>query len=102
MEKVLKNLLFSHSIWTIFFEVFKTYQEQFIFLCDHCFPRMVWSRLKLILSKVKIRMTKIFALGEEYEIGGRVKLKSDKIEKIFTWPIPQDQIANKDGANQRN
>ena len=38
-------------------------------------------------------MTKIFALGEEYEIGGRVKLKSDKIDKILTWPIPQNQTA---------
>ena len=44
-----------------------------------------------MLSKVKIEMIKIFVLGEKHEIGGRVKLKSDKIEKILTWPIPQDQ-----------
>lgn len=52
-----------------------------------------------MLSKVIIRMTKIFALGEEQEIGGRVKSKPDIIEKIFTWPVPQDQIVNRDGVN---
>ena len=38
-------------------------------------------------------MTKIFALREEYEIGGRVRLKPDKIEKILTWLVSQDQTA---------
>ena len=26
-------------------------------------------------------------------MGGRVRLKSDKIEKILIWPVTQDQIA---------
>ena len=46
-----------------------------------------------MLSKVKIGMTKIFALGEEHEIDERVRLKPDKIEKIPTWSVPQDQTA---------
>lgn len=75
------------------FGAFKTYQEQYIYLRDHFFPRMVWFKLRLAFSKLKIGMTKIFALGEEHEIGGRVRLKPDKIEKILTWPIPQDQTA---------
>lgn len=54
---------------------------------------MVWFRLKLALLKLKIDMIKIFALGEKYEIGRRVRLKSDKIEKILIWPIPQNQRA---------
>ena len=66
------------------FEVFKTYEKQLIFLHNHFFLCMVWSRLKLILSKLKIGMTKIFALGEEYEIGEKIRLKPDKIEKILT------------------
>lgn len=37
-----------------------------------------------MLSKIKIGMTKIFALGEEYKIGGRVRLKTDKMKKILT------------------
>ncbi len=44
---------------------------------------MVWSRLKLMLSKVIIRMIKIFALGEKYEIDGRVRLKPDKNPEIL-------------------
>ena len=55
------------------FGVFKIHQEQYIFLHDHFFPCMVWFQLKLMLSKVKKGMIKIFALGEEYEIGGRVR-----------------------------
>ena len=38
-------------------------------------------------------MTKIFVLKKEYKIRGRIRLKSDKIEKILTWPIPKDQTA---------
>ncbi len=77
------------------FRAFKTYQEQYIFLRDHFFTLMVWSRFKLILSKLKMEMTKILALGKEHEIGGRVRLKPDKIEKIFTLPISQDQTSVK-------
>ena len=44
---------------------------------------MIWFQLKLMSSKIKIDMIKIFALGEEYRIGGRVRLKSNKIEKIL-------------------
>lgn len=54
---------------------------------------MIWSWLKLILSKVKIKMTKIFVLGEKYKIGGKIILKLDKIKKIFTWLVLQNQIA---------
>ena len=54
---------------------------------------MVWSKLKLILSKLKIRMTKIFTLRKEHEIGGRRRMKPDKIEKVFAWPVPPDQTA---------
>lgn len=42
-----------------------------------------------MLSKVKTEMTsKIFVLGVEYKIGRKVRLKSDKIEKILFWLIP--------------
>ena len=44
-----------------------------------------------MLSKVKIGMIKIFALGKEHEIDRRVRLKPDKIEKILTRPVPRDQ-----------
>ena len=40
-------------------------------------------------------MTKIFALEKEYEIGGKIRLNADKILKILTWPVPQDQTAVK-------
>ena len=36
-------------------------------------------------------MTKIFALEKEYEIEEKIRLKLDKIEKILTWPVSQDQ-----------
>ena len=77
------------------FGIFKTYQEQCIFLHNHFFLHIVWSKLKLILSKLKIEMTKIFTLEEEHKIGGRIRLKPDKIEKILAWLVPQDQTAIK-------
>lgn len=64
-----------------------------MFLLDHFFPRMVWSKLKLAFSKFKMGITKIFILGKEYEMGGKIRLKSDKIKNILTWLISQDQIA---------
>ena len=66
------------------FGVFKIYKKQRIFLRDHFFLCMVWSKLKLMLSKLKIGMTKIFALREEHEIDRRVRLKLNKIKKILT------------------
>ena len=44
-----------------------------------------------MLSKLKIGMTKLLLLEKEHKIGGRVRLKPDKIEKILTWPVTQDQ-----------
>ena len=43
-----------------------------------------------MLSKVKIGITKIFVLGGEYEIGGRVRFKPAKIIKILTLPISEN------------
>ena len=36
-------------------------------------------------------MTNIFVLGEKHKIDGRIKLKLDKIEKIFAWSVFQNQ-----------
>ena len=86
--KTTKNIASFAFYMDDIFEVFKTYKKQLIFLHDYFFPRMVWSRLKLMLSKLKIGMTMIFALEEEHKIDKRVRLKPDKIKKILMWPVP--------------
>ena len=53
---------------------------------------MIWAKLKLLLLKPKVGITKIFALREEYKIGERVRLKPNKIFSILNWPVSQDQI----------
>lgn len=53
---------------------------------------MVWSKLKPMLSKLRIDITKIFALEEEYEVDRKLRLKSDKIEKILIWLVLQNQM----------
>lgn len=73
------------------FGAFKMHQEQFIFLYDLFFLCKVWAWLKFKLSKLTIEMTKIFALGKEDKIDKKVKLKPNKIKKIFICPISQDQ-----------
>lgn len=70
------------------FKALKTYQKRYIFLHDHFFPYIVWFKLKLVFSKLKIEMTKIFALKKKHKIGGRIRLKLEKSEKTFTWLIP--------------
>lgn len=54
---------------------------------------MVWSKFKLILLKLKIRVTKIFALEKEHKIGEKIKLKLEKIEKILIRTVSQNQTA---------
>ena len=49
----------------------------------------------MVFSKLKIRMTKVFFLGEEHKIGEKVRLKPDKIGKILIWLVPQDQTVVK-------
>lgn len=74
-------ILFAFYINNIF-EVFKTYQEPYVFLYSYFFSNMIWFKLKLILSKVKIGITKIFILREKYKIGKKNGIKPNKIEKI--------------------
>lgn len=73
------------------FEAFKTYQKYYILLYDHFFLHISWYRLELILSKLKISLTKIYALEEEHTIKKRIRLKLNKFEKIMIWPILQDE-----------
>lgn len=65
------------------FETFKTYKKQLILRFDHFFLCMILSKLKFAFSKLKIDMTKIFALEEKHEIERRISLKPDKIEIIL-------------------
>ena len=67
-----------------------SWEEQYQFLEYHFFPRFLWSRLKLSLSKLRIGMTSIKALGETHEVGGRVRIRPEKVEKILNWPKPQN------------
>ena len=69
--------------------------KKIFFLHDHFFPHKVWCKLKLTLTKLKIEMTKIFTLGEEYEISRKIRLKPGKNEKILPCLVPQDQTAIK-------
>lgn len=84
------TVLFTFCIDDIF-GASKTYKEQLIILHNHFFSYIVWSKLRFGLSKLKLGITKIFILGEKYEIGGKVRLMPDEIGKILTWSISQDQ-----------
>lgn len=69
------------------FRSFKTYQKQYIFSHDHFILCIVLTKLKLVFFKLKIRIINIFMLEKEHKIDKKIKLKLDKIEKIFTWLI---------------
>lgn len=51
---------------------------------DYFYPHMLWFNLNLVFSKLKIGINKIFTLKEENKMSGKIKLKPDKLEKIFT------------------
>ena len=89
-DKITKNSTSPVFYMDDIFGAFNIYPEQYIFLYDHFFMPMVWSKLKLLWLKLKIGITKIFTLGEENKTGGKVRLKPDKIEKILNWPVCQD------------
>lgn len=65
------------------FMAHSSYQEQFNFLRDHLFPRLLWVGLKLSFSKLKLFTDMVTALEEDHEVGGRVSLKSSRIIKIL-------------------
>ena len=91
-KKTAKNTALLVFYMNNIFRAFNTNQEQYIFLRNYLFQSIVWSKLKRLFSKLKIRINKIFALGKEHKIGGKIRLKLDKIGKILLWLVPQDQI----------
>ena len=60
------------------------------FLSHHLISRLLWARLCLLMSKVKIGMDRILALGETHEIGGHLSVKLERGKLILEWPTPQN------------
>lgn len=46
-------------------------------------------RARSFLSKVKIGLDKILALGEIHEAGGKISVKPETVRTMLEWPIPQ-------------
>lgn len=83
-RKIAKNIASLTFYKDNAFETFKIYQKKYIFLHDHFFLYIIWFKLNLEFSRLKIRITKIFALEKLYKIDRRIKLNLDNIGKIFT------------------
>ena len=67
-----------------------SFEEEYYFLKDHFFPRILWSQMKISLKKLKVGMTQIKALGQMHKIGGVLNIKQEAIDIIKNWPRPQD------------
>ena len=86
-RKTTKNSAFFAFYMDNILGAFKSHQKQSILLYNHCFLCIVRFGLKFMLPKIKIMMIRIFALEIKHNIGRKVRLKLDKIEKIFIWPV---------------
>lgn len=73
------DMLPAHSCW----------RDHWYFIKNHLLPRLLWARLRLSPSKVKLGMDKILALGEMHMAGGLVAPKPERVRKILDWPVPQ-------------
>ena len=62
------------------------------YLRFHFFPRLEWARLKLFFKKLKLWCIKIKVLGIIHEIGGKVHVLQDRIQKIIDFPEPRNAI----------
>ena len=74
------------------FTVHGNFEEQYDFLANHLFPRILWSGFSVGLRKVQLFMKEIEALGVRFEVGGKVDVKPDRVRKIQAWPIPEDPM----------
>ena len=57
-------------------------KTQYEFLRDHFFPQFLWVQFKLFFSKLCLKMKKVKTLKEYHEIGGRIRIRPNKIEKL--------------------
>ena len=71
----------AHASWT----------NHWSFIKDHLLPRLSWARLKLSFSKIRIGSSKILALGEVHEAGGKITIKPERVQRILDWPEPGEQ-----------
>lgn len=74
-----------------FFGGFRDFEDLFIFLRDHFFPRVEWARLLLSFKKLRLFASSIKALGVVHVVGGLVQILEERIAKIMQWPVPSDQ-----------
>ena len=72
------------------FAVHGNFEEQYEFLANHLFPRILWSGFSVGLRKVQLFMKEIDALGVRFGVGGKVDIKPERVEKIQIWSTPED------------
>ncbi|KAF7550335.1 hypothetical protein G7046_g8046 [Stylonectria norvegica] len=68
-----------------------TFEEQWAFVRDHLLPRLLWSLLKVNWKKLKLGQEEILAVGWVYCVGGIMRIKAARADKLRDWPIPLDQ-----------
>ena len=75
------------------FEAQRTFEEQYIFLKNHFFFRVLWSQMRIFLIKLKIEITKFKTFDQLHRIDEILNIKQKFIDKIRNWSISQNVIA---------
>ncbi|OQO11727.1 hypothetical protein B0A48_03454 [Cryoendolithus antarcticus] len=72
------------------FPAHTTWKDHWHFIRQHLLPRLLWARLRLSFSKVKIGLGEVVALGELHMAGGRVAPKPERVRVLLDWPECQN------------
>ena len=86
----------SSSIFFYIDDIFgdhKTFEKQYHFLEYHFFPRLLWSLMKISLSKLKIEITELKTLGQIHRVDEVLNVKQEFIDKIRNWSVFQNATA---------
>ena len=68
----------------------KDFDAGYKYLENHLLPRLLWSQLKLSFKKLQLFTDSVVALGVEHFVGGRLRTKPTRTEKIRKFPVPKD------------
>ena len=81
----------SFYIDNIFFKI-QNFKEDYRYIRYELFPKIEWTKLKLLFNKIKLFMIEVLALKLLYKVGGLVIIKLERINKIKVWLVPKEVI----------
>lgn len=58
----------------------------------HLLPQLDWANLRLAFEKLKLFTNEMMLLGIKYQVGKKIGILDQQIEKIPCWPTCKNQV----------